>query len=53
MGFLEDGTGKFETRFRLLIFNIFSLRRTFRSIASHLVLSCVITENVHVVLELE
>ena len=44
MGFWEDDTGNLETRFRLLIFNIFSFRRTFKSIASHLVLtlSCVI-----------
>ena len=40
MGFWEDGTGKLETRFRLLIFNIFSLRRTFQSIGLHLALSC-------------
>ena len=38
MGFWEDGTGKLETRFRLLFFNTFSLRITFQSIASHLVL---------------
>ena len=42
MGFWEGGTGKLETQFRLLIFNIFSLRRTFQRIVSHLVLSCVI-----------
>ena len=42
MGFCADGTGKLEIRFRLLIFNIFSLRRTFQSILLHPVLSCVI-----------
>ena len=42
VGFWEDGTGTFETRFRLLNFNIFSLRRTFPSIVSQLVLSCVV-----------
>ena len=34
MGFWEDGTGNLETRFRLLVVNIFSLRRTFQSIVS-------------------
>ena len=38
MGFWEDGADTLETRFRLLIFNIFSLRRTFQSIVSHRVL---------------
>ena len=42
MGFWEGGTDKLETRIRLLIFNIFSLLRTFQITVSHLVLSCVI-----------
>ena len=46
-GFREDGTSKLETRFRLSIFNIISLRRTFQSIVSHLVLSCVIKTCTH------
>ena len=48
MGFWEDGTGKLETPFRLLIFNIFFLRRMFYNKVLHLVLlkhaGC-ITEN--------
>ena len=39
-GFWEGSTGERETRFRLLIFNIFSLPRTFQGIALHLVLPC-------------
>ena len=46
IGFWEDGTGKHETRFRLLIFNRFSLRRTFQSIVSHLIISCVMKTQV-------
>ena len=42
MGFWDDGTGKLETWFGLLIFKTFSLRRTFQSIVLRLVLSCVI-----------
>ena len=51
MGFWEGDTGKLETLFRLLIFNIIiSHCRTFQSVVLHLVLSCVI-KNVKVVLE--
>ena len=42
MGFWEDDIGNLETRFGLLIFSVVSFRRTFQSIASHLVLSRVI-----------
>ena len=38
MGFWENGIGKLETQFRLLILNMFSLRRMSHSIASHLML---------------
>ena len=37
MGVWEGGTDELETRFRLLTFNIFSHRRTFQNIVSHLV----------------
>ena len=42
MGFWDGGTGKLETRVRLLIFNILFLRSTFQSIVSYFVLSCVV-----------
>ena len=37
LGFGEDGTSKLETRIRLLLFNIFSLCRTFKSVLSYFV----------------
>ena len=42
VGFWEGDIDELETRFLLLIFNIFSLSRTFQNIVSHFMLSCVV-----------